>query len=125
VRNNFPEYPVRFFLLALLLTCSSRAFADTLWAVDDTSGVKHLWQIDTTTGAATQVVTLATTNFVGDITVLNGTIYGGADNPGAGFSTIDPVTGVLTVTYPRTYRMNPAFFSIPATFTVVLRTLSI
>ena len=85
---------MRLCLLSLLLTCWSPAFGSTLWAVDTSGSVSHLWQIDTATGAATQVVTLATTTGAGDITVLNGTIYGGSGS--SGFSTIDPVTGVFT-----------------------------
>jgi PEP-CTERM motif len=96
---------VRLFLFSLLLlTGWSPVFPNTLWAVDSHGvgggggTVSNLWQIDTTTGLATQIVTLDTTaSFVGDITVLNGTIYGGAGDAGKGFSSIDPTTGVLTV----------------------------
>ncbi len=83
-----------FFLLVLLLACSSCAFADTLYAVD---GFSHLWTIDTTTGAATEGPALSL-QVLGDISWLNGTLYGGsAANGNEAFSTIDPTTGIVTV----------------------------
>ncbi len=89
---------LRFFLVALFLTSFSPAFADSLWAVD-TGLTGHLWTIDTTTGAATQGPALSA-QIDGDISWLNGTLYGGfrSDAIGTqGFYSIDPATGVATL----------------------------
>jgi len=57
----------------------------------------HLWTIDTTTGAATQGPAVSTQT-TGDISWLNGTLYGGSHSGASnkGFYTIDPTTGVAT-----------------------------
>jgi hypothetical protein len=86
---------MRLLFTVLFLATSAHAFASTLYAVDDTGGVSHLWTIDTTTGAATQGVTLSMELAEGDISWLNGTLYAG-DNI-IRFGTIDPATGSMTV----------------------------
>lgn len=100
--------------LILLVACSLPAFADTLWAVN--SGTSYLWQIDTTTGAATQVVKLSTA-VEWDLTELNGTLYVASNAAGgSGISTIDPVSGAVTLissaASPQGLAANPGLSSL-------------
>jgi hypothetical protein len=89
------EVLLRIFLCALLLSVSGPAFADTMYGF----GGGGLYTIDTTTGAATFVTLIAGGTLVnGDLSLLNGVLYGtGVNTASSGFEfgTINPVAGAF------------------------------